>query len=350
MITLRRLVPDFDVEQGISEEMLAGLEVGNAAFAEAMKRVKPSTGRELFRDIADVRWSDVGGLEEAKHVLREAIEWPLKHGELFLQIGATPPKGILLSGPPGAGKTLLAKAVAKESGVNFIAVKGPELLSKWVGESEQGVREVFRKARLAAPCIIFFDEIDALCPVRGLGSSDSGVGDRIVSQFLTEMDGIEELKGVVVLGATNRLDMVDPALLSPGRFDIVVDLPMPDREARRAILAVHTGDKPLASDVDLETLADLTDGLVGGDIASICRRATMLAVREHVEQEASGEKALQLSAHHFRQALAAMVKASQFTRGQRLLREGLSAERPSVEQRQTMSEVKPQPQRTTPLA
>jgi transitional endoplasmic reticulum ATPase len=350
MITLRRVVPDFDVEQGISEEMLAGLEVGNAAFAEAMKRVKPSTGRELFRDIADVRWSDVGGLEEAKHVLREAIEWPLKHGELFLQVGATPPKGILLSGPPGAGKTLLAKAVAKESGVNFIAVKGPELLSKWVGESEQGVREVFRKARLAAPCIIFFDEIDALCPVRGMGSSDSGVGDRIVSQFLTEVDGIEELKGVVVLGATNRLEMVDPALLSPGRFDIVVDLLVPEREERRAIFAVHTRDKPLASDVDLETLADLTEGAVGGDIASICRRATMLAVREHVEQEAGGEKALQLSAHHFRQALAAVVKASHFTRGQRLLREGLSAERPPVEQRQTMSEVKPQPQRTTPLA
>jgi transitional endoplasmic reticulum ATPase len=350
MITLRRLVPDFDVEQGISEETLAGLEVGNAAFAEAMKRVRPSTGRELFRDIADVRWSDVGGLEEAKHALREAIEWPLKHGELFLQIGATPPKGILLSGPPGAGKTLLAKAVAKESGVNFIAVKGPELLSKWVGESEQGVREVFRKARLAAPCIIFFDEIDALCPVRGLGSSDAGVGDRIVSQFLTEMDGIEELKGVVVLGATNRLDMVDPALLSPGRFDIVVDLPMPDREARRAILAVHTGDKPLASDVDLETLADLTDGLVGGDIASICRRATMLAVREHVEPEAGGKKALQLSARHFRQALAAVMKASQITRGHRLLREGSSAERPPAEQRQTMSEGKPQPQRTSPLA
>ncbi len=350
MITLRRVVPDFDVEQGISEEMLAGLEVGNAPFAEAMRRVKPSTGRELFREIADVRWSDVGGLEEAKHVLHEAIEWPLKHGELFLRIGATPPKGVLLSGPPGAGKTLLAKAVAKESGVNFIAVKGPELLSKWVGESEQGVREVFRKARLAAPCIIFFDEIDALCPMRGMGSSDSGVGDRIVSQFLTEVDGIEELKGVVVLGATNRLDMVDPALLSPGRFDIVVDLPMPDREERRAIFAVHTRHKPLASDVDLEALADLTEGAVGGDIASICRRATMLAVREHVEQEAGGEKALQLSAHHFRQALAAMVKASQFTRGQRLLREGPSAERPSVEQRQTMSEVKPQPQRTTPLA
>ncbi|HEX9868524.1 MAG TPA: AAA family ATPase, partial [Candidatus Tectomicrobia bacterium] len=189
MITLRRLVPDFDTEHGITEEMLAGLEVGKVAFAEAMKRVRPSTGREVFRDDADVRWDDVGGLDEAKQVLREAIEWPLRHSALFLQIGTTPPKGIVLSGPPGSGKTLLAKAVAKESGVNFIAVKGPELLSKWVGESEQAVREVFRKARLAAPCILFFDEIDALCPARGSGSSDSGVGDRIVSQFLTEMDG-----------------------------------------------------------------------------------------------------------------------------------------------------------------
>jgi len=309
MITLRRVVPDFDVDQGITDETLASLEVSNAAFAEAMRRVKPSTGRELFRDVADVRWGDVGGLEEAKQVLREAIEWPLKHGELFLQVGTTPPKGIILSGPPGTGKTLLAKAVAKESGVNFIAVKGPELLSKWVGESEQSVREVFRKARLAAPCIIFFDEIDALCPMRGLSASDSGVGDRIVSQFLTEIDGIEELKGVVVLGATNRLDMVDPALLSPGRFDVVVELPAPDRETRRDIFAVHTRGKPLAPDVDLQRLADLTEGLVGGDIASICRRATMLAIRDHVEREGEAAKAVQIAAHHFQQALDAVMRS-----------------------------------------
>jgi transitional endoplasmic reticulum ATPase len=328
MITLRRVVPDFDVEQAISDEVLQALEVGNAAFAEAMKRVKPSTGRELFREVADVRWSDIGGLEEAKHILQEAIEWPLKHGDLFLQIGMTPPKGILLSGPPGTGKTLLAKAVAQESGVNFIAVKGPELLSKWVGESEQGVRQVFHKARLAAPCIVFFDEIDALCPVRGSGASDSGVGDRIVSQFLTEVDGIEELKGVMVLGATNRLDMVDPALLSPGRFDVVVDLLVPDRDARLAIFGVHTRGKPLAPDVDLETLADLTEGLVGGEIASVCRRATMLAIRDHVEQ-GSGETAagavreapLLLTARHFRLGLEAVTRASQRPRIQRLVRE-----------------------------
>jgi transitional endoplasmic reticulum ATPase len=350
MITLRRVVPNFDVEQGINEEILEGLEVGNAAFAEAMKRVKPSTGREVFRDIADVRWSDVGGLDEAKEVLREAIEWPLRHSDLFLQIGTTPPKGILLSGPPGSGKTLLAKAVAKESGVNFIAVKGPELLSKWVGESEQSVREVFRKARLAAPCIIFFDEIDALCPVRGSGSSDSGVGDRIVSQFLTEMDGIEELKGVVVLGATNRLDMVDPGLLSPGRFDLVVDLPMPDRETRRAIFAVHIEGKPLAPDVELDTLADLSEGLMGGDIASICRRATMQAIRDHVEQADGEQKGVLLSARHFRRALEAVMKASQFARAQRLLREAGMAERGPIDQQQSVSEAKPIPQRTSPLA
>jgi transitional endoplasmic reticulum ATPase len=350
MITLRRVVPDFDVEQGITEEMLEGLEVGNAAFAEAMKRVKPSTGREVFRDVADVRWSDVGGLDEAKQVLREAIEWPLKHSDLFLQIGTTPPKGMILSGPPGSGKTLLAKAVAKESGVNFIAVKGPELLSKWVGESEQAVREVFRKARLAAPCIIFFDEIDALCPVRGSGSSDSGVGDRIVSQFLTEMDGIEELKGVVVLGATNRLDMLDPGLLSPGRFDVVVDLPMPDRETRRAIFAVHTQGKPLAPDVELDTLADLSEGLMGGDIAAICRRATMQAIRDHVEQVSGAQQGLLLSARHFRRALEAVLKASQYARGQRLLREAPMAERAPMDRQQSVLEGKPVPQRTSPLA
>jgi transitional endoplasmic reticulum ATPase len=346
MITLRRLVPDFDSEHGITEEMLEGLEVGNAAFAEAMKRIKPSTGREVFRDIADVRWSDVGGLDEAKQVLREAIEWPLRHSEIFLQIGTTPPKGILLSGPPGSGKTLLAKAVAKESGVNFIAVKGPELLSKWVGESEQSVREVFRKARLAAPCIIFFDEIDALCPMRGMGSSDSGVGDRIVSQFLTEMDGIEELKGVVVLGATNRLDMVDPALLSPGRFDLVVELPVPNRDTRRAIFAVHTQGKPLAPEVDLDALADLTEGLAGGDIASICRRATMQAIRDHVEHTSGSAQAVLLAPGHFRHALEAVMKASHYTRAQRLLREVAMAEHGPVEQQQTLAEVKPTPQRT----
>jgi len=349
MITLRRVVPDFDVDQGITDETLAGLEVSNAAFAEAMRRVKPSTGRELFRDVADVRWSDVGGLEEAKQVLREAIEWPLKHGELFLQVGTTPPKGIILSGPPGTGKTLLAKAVAKESGVNFIAVKGPELLSKWVGESEQSVREVFRKARLAAPCIIFFDEIDALCPMRGLSASDSGVGDRIVSQFLTEIDGIEELKGVVVLGATNRLDMVDPALLSPGRFDVVVELPAPDRETRRDIFAVHTRGKPLAPDVDLQMLADLTEGLVGGDIASICRRATMLAIRDHVEREGEATTAVQIAARHFQQALEAVMRSSQYARAQRLLRELPAFEQPPTEQQQTTSSEKPAPQRPVPL-
>jgi transitional endoplasmic reticulum ATPase len=350
MITLRELVPDFDTEQGISEETLDGLEVGNVAFAEAMKRIKPSTGREVFRDVADVRWSDVGGLDEAKQVLREAIEWPLRHGDLFLQIGTTPPKGILLSGPPGSGKTLLAKAVAKESGVNFIAVKGPELLSKWVGESEQSVREVFRKARLAAPCIIFFDEIDALCPVRGSGSSDSGVGDRIVSQFLTEMDGIEELKGVVVLGATNRLDMVDPGLLSPGRFDVVVELPPPDRETRRAIFAVHTQGKPVAPDVELETLADLSEGLMGGDIASICRRATMQAIRDHVEQAGGARQGVLLSAGHFRYALEAVIRASRYARTYRLLREAAAAERTPAEQQQSISEANPVPHQTSPLS
>lgn len=234
--------------------------------------------------------------------------------------------------------------------MNFIAVKGPELLSKWVGESEQSVREVFHKARLAAPCIIFFDEIDALCPVRGSGSSDSGVGDRIVSQFLTEMDGIEELKGVVVLGATNRLDMVDPGLLSPGRFDLVVELPLPDRDTRRAIFAVHTDGKPLAPDVELETLADLSEGLMGGDIASICRRATMQAIRDHIDQASGENQGVLLLAHHFRQALEAVVKASQYTRALRQGREGLGSERIPFEQQRSVLEAQPTPRPTLPLA
>ena len=288
MITLRRLVPNFDTEHGITEEMLEGLEVGNMSFAEAMKRIKPSTGREVFRDVADVRWSDVG-LDEAKQVLREAIEWPLRHGDLFLQIGTTPPKGILLSGSPGSGKTLLAKAVAKESGVNFIAVKGPELLSKWVGESEQSVREVFRKARLAAPASSSSTRSTPSARYVARGVAIQGWATASSANF-TEMDGIEELKGVVVLGATNRLDMVDPALLSPGRFDLVVDLPVPDRDTRRSIFAVHTQGKPLAPDVDLNTLAEFSEGLMGGDIASICRRATMHAIRDHVEHQGANRK------------------------------------------------------------
>jgi transitional endoplasmic reticulum ATPase len=226
----------------------------------------------------------VGGLEEVKRLLIEAVEWPLRHSPLFKQVGVEPPKGILLHGAPGTGKTLLAKAVAHQSEANFIAVKGPQLLSMWVGESERGVREIFHKARQAAPCIIFFDEIEAIAPVRGSGG-DTQVIERVVSQLLTELDGIEELKGVVVLAATNRLDRVDPALLRPGRFDFLVELPLPDARARLEILNVHTREMPLSSEVSLESLASQTEGLTGADLEGLCHRAALLVIREYLEEQ-----------------------------------------------------------------
>ena len=288
MSALRRLMPDIDFAQAhIPYEKLMALEVTASDFHAALAEVEPSAIREVFTEVPDVGWDDIGGLEEVKRLLIETVEWPLQYVPLFAHVHTTPPKGILLYGPPGTGKTLLAKAVAKESEANFISVKGPQLLSKWVGESEKGVREVFRKAKQASPCIVFFDELDALTPHRG-GGSDSHVTERVVSQFLAEMDGIEELKGVVVLGATNRLDIVDPALLRPGRFEVLVKLPMPDREARLAIFRVHTRGKPLAPDVDLAELADRTEGLVGADIEGLCRQAAMLAIREFLEEHGSG--------------------------------------------------------------
>ena len=285
MNALRRLMPDIDfAEAHIPYEKLMALEVTSSDFLAALAEVEPSAIREVFTEVPDVGWDDIGGLEEIKRLLMETVEWPLQHGPLFAHVHTTPPKGILLHGLPGTGKTLLAKAVAKESEANFISVKGPELLTKWVGESERGVREVFRKAKQAAPCIIFFDELDALAPRRGAGG-DSHVTERVVSQLLAEMDGIEELKGVVVLGATNRLDIVDPALLRPGRFEVLVELPVPDREARLAIFRVHTKGKPLASDVDLAELAERTESLVGADIEGLCRQAAMLAIREFLEEQ-----------------------------------------------------------------
>jgi len=280
MITLRKIMPKIEFEaDNIPYELLLELEVTMDDFLNALKEVEPSAIREVFIEIPDVRWDDVGGLDEVKRVLKESIEWPLKYPELFDHMRTNPPKGILLYGPPGSGKTFLAKAVASESEINFISVKGPELLSKWVGESERGIREVFRKAKQASPCIVFFDEIDAIAPIRG-ASSDSHVIERVISQFLTELDGMEELKGVIVLAATNRLDIVDPALLRPGRFDLRLELPIPDAKARLEIFNIHTRGKPLAADVDLKALADTTDGLVGADIEAICRRASMLAIRE----------------------------------------------------------------------
>lgn len=307
MITLRRLLPDIDFAQAsIPYERLLELEVTMDDCLDALKEVEPSAIREVFTEVPDVRWDDIGGLEDVKRLLVETVEWPLKYGKLFQQARTTPSKGILLYGAPGTGKTLVGKAVAKESEVNFISVKGPALLSKWVGESERGIREVFKKAKQASPCIVFFDEIDALAPRRGAGGGDSHVTERVVSQLLAEMDGIEELKGVVVLAATNRLDMVDPALLRGGRFEVLVELPKPDRDARLAIFQVHTRHKPLAPDVDLESLADETEGLVGADIEATCRQASMLAIREFVEKkpEATDYGSFRIAKRHFAKAMA----------------------------------------------
>jgi transitional endoplasmic reticulum ATPase len=241
-------------------------------------------------EVPDVRWADVGGLAQVKQKLLEAVEWPLQYADLFAKAGIRPPKGILLVGPPGCGKTMLAKAIATESRVNFISVKGPALLSKYVGESERGVRDIFRKAKQAAPCIIFFDEIDALVPTRGAGGSDAHVAERVLSQFLTELDGVEELKGVLVLGATNRPDMLDPAILRPGRFDEIIDIPLPDEESRRLIFEVHLRNKPLAPGISAGDFAAGSYGFSGADIQGVCTKAAVRAVRRAVTSEIGKQK------------------------------------------------------------
>ncbi len=267
------------VSRTLREGKSSGVVVEMRDFERALKRVEPSAARGITTETPKVGWSDIGGLKDVIQKLREIVELPLKDPEVFEKLGISPPRGILLYGPPGCGKTLLAKAAAKESGASFISVKGPELLSKWVGESEKAVREVFRKARQAAPCVVFFDEIDALAPRRSLSES-SRVTERVVAQLLTELDGIEELKGVVVIAATNRPDLIDPALLRPGRFDRVVYVPPPNREARLEILRIHTRNMPLAGDVDLGVIADRTEGCTGADLRAICLEAGLIALRE----------------------------------------------------------------------
>ena len=263
------------------KKLLQEMEVTTDDFKEALKDVEPSALREVMVEIAKVAWSQVGGLELVKQQLREAVEWPLTNPAGFERLGITPPRGILLYGPPGTGKTLLAKAIATEAAANFIAIKGPEVMSKWVGESEKRLREVFRKAKQVAPCIVFLDELDALAPPRG-GGGDSRVSDRLVDQLLTSMDGLESMEGVVVIGATNRPEIVDPALLRPGRFDRLLLVHAPDLEARLAILEIHTADMPLEK-VDLKRLAKQTDGYSGADLEGIVREAGMLALREDPE-------------------------------------------------------------------
>ena len=283
MSALRKILPKIDFEVAeIPYETLLKLEVTMDNFLEALKEVEPSAIREVFVEVPDVKWEDAGGLDNIKEELKEAVEWPLKYADVFKKAGTNPPKGILLYGEPGTGKTLLAKAVAHESGVNFISIKGPQRISQYVGESERGVREIFKKAKQAAPTILFLDEVDSLVPKRGSSSTDAHVTERVISQFLTEMDGIEELKGVVVLAATNRLDLIDPALLRSGRFDLLLELPRPDARARLEIFRIHSRQKPLEKDIDLRDLAKRTEGKTGSDIEFICRRATMLAIREFI--------------------------------------------------------------------
>ena len=290
MICVRRIMPDIDFAMNsIPYELLSKLEVLMDDFLGALREVEPSAIREVFVEVPDVRWKDVGGLGAIKERLVEAVEWPLKFGHLFQKIGTTPSKGILISGPPGCGKTLLAKAIANESGANFISVKGPALLSMYVGESEAGVRDIFRKARQAAPCILFFDEIDALVPSRSAGSSDSHVSERVLSQFLAEMDGIEELKGVFVMAATNRSDMLDQAILRPGRFDEVVEILLPEWMDRRQIFEIHLKGKPLGLDINMDDLASHTEGVTGAEIAFICKRAALSAIRRVVHSEMEGK-------------------------------------------------------------
>ncbi len=297
MSALRRILPEIKLEEKlIPPEVLEKLQVTKGDFDNALRMVEPSAMREVLVEVPDVHWGDIGGLEGAKQELREAVEWPLKYPDAFKRVGIEPPHGILLYGPPGAGKTLLARAVATESEANFISIKGPELLSKWVGESERGVRETFRKAKMAAPAIIFFDEVDALVPRRGSGFGDAHTTERVISQLLTELDGLEKLENVVVLAATNRPDLIDTALLRPGRFDRLVFVPPPDEKARLEIFKIHTRAMPLAKDVNLKQLANETEGHTGADIAALCREAAMLVLREDI-------KGKEIHMRHFRRAM-----------------------------------------------
>jgi len=304
MRSLRRILPELDLEvEKIPSEVLQKIIITDEDFKDALKEVRPSALREVLVQVPNVTWDDVGGLESLKEELREAIEWPLKHKEAFEHADVAAPKGILLHGPPGTGKTLIAKAIAHTTESNFISIKGPELLSKWVGESEKGVREIFRKAHQAAPCIIFLDEIDAIAPSRSSGTSDSHVTERVVSQILTEIDGLEELHNVVVIGATNRLDIVDSALLRPGRFDRIIEVPMPDAKGRENIFKIHTKKKPLAENIDFTKLVEYTDGFSGAEVASVCNRAAMTAIKRFVNNKEKSVKSIKITQEDFVNAI-----------------------------------------------
>jgi len=298
MIVLRRILPQLKLkeEEKIPKEILEQLYIHQKDFKEALRSVRPSAMREVLVEVPNVKWESIGGLEDTKQELKEAVEWPLLQPQMFTRMGIRPPKGVLLYGAPGTGKTMLAKAVANESNANFILVKGPELLSMWLGESERGIRKVFEKARQVSPAIIFFDEIDSIAPRRGANNDSGNAAERVVNQMLTEMDGLEEMHDIVIIGATNRPDIVDTGLLRPGRFDRILLVQAPDLEARKKIFEVHTKGMPLAEGIDIAKLAEITDGYVGADIEGVCREAAMLALRNDNE-------AKQISMHDFENVL-----------------------------------------------
>ena len=296
MRSLRRILPKIDLdEEKISSDILQKIQITSDDFRDALKEVRPSALREVQVQIPNVSWNDVGGLDALKEELKEAVEWPIKYKDAYDYVDVESPKGILLHGPPGTGKTLIAKALAKMTESNFISIKGPELLSKWVGESEKGVREIFRKARQAAPCIIFLDEVDALVPRRGSGGSESHVTENVVSQILTEIDGLEELHNVLIIGATNRLDIVDEALLRPGRFDRIIKVPNPDEKGRQHIFEIHTKKKPLGSDVKISEIVKLTDDFSGAEIAAVANRAAIAALKRYVSGKSKNVKEIKIT-------------------------------------------------------
>jgi len=330
MKCLRRLLPELNLEEEkIPPETLDKLIVNSDDFKKALVEVTPSGMREVFIENPDVKWEQVGGLAEVKRELMEAVEWPMKYPGLYDKLGHKMPRGILLHGPSGTGKTLMAKAVATQSEANFVSVRGPELLSKWVGESERGIREIFKRARQSAPCVIFFDEIDSIAPIRGAGG-ETAVTERVVSQLLTELDGMENMHGVVVLAATNRADMIDPALLRPGRFDKIIQIPLPDKESRKSILQINCEDIPLADQsgpqkIDYDKLAEMTDGLSGADVASIANTAVSLVVHEHLDNapdpKAVEEKAAQakVTMTHFEEAVKKVREQKDLKLGEKLV-------------------------------
>jgi transitional endoplasmic reticulum ATPase len=316
MKCLRRLLPELNLEEEkVPPETLDKLIVSMNDFENAIRDVMPSAMREVYLESPDVPWTAIGGLEEVKRELQEAVEWPLRYPSLYKELKHTLTKGILLHGPSGTGKTLLAKAVATESEANFISVKGPELLSKWVGESEKGIREIFRRARQAAPCVVFFDEVDSIAPTRGgIGMGEGGVGihtgtERMVSQLLTEMDGIQEMHGVVIIAATNRIDMIDTAFLRPGRFDKIIYVPNPDMKTREKILEIHTKGKPISRDIDIKKIADKTEGFSGADVSAIVNTAISLVLHEYLQRYPTPEEAVKntsraiVSMQHFEDAI-----------------------------------------------